>query len=239
MYDSGEALRGPAKGDNGGQTFVYMRPPDSDITPVPFAYTPSTRSLPTTGTQAHEDAVQYASGSPSNIRHLLCRPEEEIPLVSPDASAREPLENQGGAQEIGPSDKSPTEPESTTDKADMELLKTARRLRVEGELATEELSTSESEMQQAQSKCLALERQANEQRSKEVELVANLQRLREEIMKGESEAAECRKSAELLDKEADDERFTCKERETSIVSTKERVTEIEKKLQNIRDELKI
>jgi hypothetical protein len=45
-----------------------------------------------------------------------------------------------------------------SDKADMELLKTARRLRVEMELATKDLSMSEFQMQQAQEKCLTLKR---------------------------------------------------------------------------------
>jgi chromosome segregation ATPase len=126
-----------------------------------------------------------------------------------------------------------------SDKADMELLQAARRLRAEMELVTNELSTSEFQKQQAQNKCHTLERQATEQRSKEAELLANAQRLREEIMKTESEAAECQKDADRLDKEADDERNSRKERETIIAATKERATEIEKKLQKIRDELEI
>jgi hypothetical protein len=62
---------------------------------------------------------------------------------------------------------------------------------------------------------------------------------REEIMKAESEAADCQKGADKLEKAADHERNSCKERETSIAATKERATEVEKRLQTIRDELKI
>jgi hypothetical protein len=134
------------------------------------------------------------------------RPEEELPLATLVAGTRESLHNNGGAQGVSQpsaSNQSLGEPEPTTrasdrpgyeltreqdgssiggedsDKVDMELLKTARRLRVEMELARNELSMSEFQMQQAQSECLTFERQATEQRSKQVELLANAQRLRE------------------------------------------------------------
>ena len=58
-------------------------------------------------------------------------------------------------------------------------------------------------------------------------------------MKIESEAAECQKGADRLEKEAGDERNSSKEHERIIAATKERVTEIEKKRQEIRDELKV
>jgi len=58
------------------------------------------------------------------------------------------------------------------------------------EFPTNDLLMSEFQMQQAQSKCLTLERQASEQRSKEVELLTHVRCLREELMKTESEAAE-------------------------------------------------
>jgi chromosome segregation ATPase len=210
--------------------------------------------------------MQYVSGSPVNLSHLLWRPDEELALVTPGAGARVSLGNNDNAQNISQrsaSDQSFAELEHTirasdrpgselprerdgssirvkdSDKADMELLQAARRLRAEMELVTNELSTSEFQKQQAQNKCHTLERQATEQRSKEAELLANAQRLREEIMKTESEAAECQKDADRLDKEADDERNSRKERETIIAATKERATEIEKKLQKIRDELEI
>jgi hypothetical protein len=61
-----------------------------------------------------------------------------------------------------------------SDKANMELLQAARRLRAEMELVTNELSTSEFQMQQARKKCLMLERQVTEQRSKEADLLANI-----------------------------------------------------------------
>jgi uncharacterized coiled-coil DUF342 family protein len=118
-------------------------------------------------------------------------------------------------------------------------LETARRLRAEMELATNDLSMSEVQMQQAQSKSLTLERQASEQRSKEVELLTHAQRLREELMKTESEAAECEKGADRLEKEADGERNSRKEHEKIIAATKERATEIERKRQKIKDELKV
>lgn len=265
MHDSGAVRREPAKGDNGGSTFVYMRSSSFQTAPFSPAYTPSMRSSPTTGTHAHEAAVQYVSGSPANLGHLLWRPEGEPRLMTPVAGARDSLGNDDDAQcssQLNTSAQSLAEPEPTrssdrpgsevpgdhdgsgvgvqdSDKADMELLKTARRLRVEMQRATDELLTSESHVQQAQSKCLTLERQANEQRSKEAELLANVQRLREEIIKAESEAGERQKSADRLDKEAGDERDSCKERETLIAATKERATEIEGRLQKIRDELKI
>jgi hypothetical protein len=266
MHDSGEAEREAAKGDNGGSTFVYTRSRSFQTESFLPAYTPSMQSSPTTTTHAHEAAVQHVSGSPANLSHLLWRPDEELALVTPVAGARGSLGNNDDAQDIsqrGASDQSLAEPEPTirasdrpgselprerdgssiggedSDKADMKLLQTARRLRAEMELATNELSTSEFQMQQAQNKCLTLERQATAQRSKEAELLANAQRLREEIMKTESEAAECQKDADRLDKEADDERNSREERETIIAATKERATEIEKKLQKIRDELKI
>lgn len=266
MHDQGEVRREAAKGDNGGSTFVYTRSPSFQTEPFPPAQTPSMQSSPTTTTHARAAAVQYASGSPANLSHLLWRPDEELALVTPVAGARGSLSNNDDAQVVSQpsaSDQSLAGPEPTirasdrpgselpreqdgssiggedSDKADMELLKTARRLRVEMELATNEISMSEFQTQQAQSRCLTLERQANEQRSKEVELLAHAQRLREEIMKTESEAAECQKVADRLDKEADDERDSRKERETIIAATKERATEIEKKLQKIRDELKI
>jgi hypothetical protein len=263
MHDSGEALREAAKGDNGGSTFVYTRSPSFQVEPFPPTQTPYMRSSPTTVTHAHEAAVKYASGSPANFGHLLWRPEEELRLVTPVVDSREV--NAGGQDLSQPSasDQSLTEPEpmirvsdrpgsellrehdgssiggEDSDKADMELLKTARRLRVEMELATNDLSMSEFQMQQAQEKCLTLERQASEQRSKEAELLAHAQRLREEILKTESEAAECQKGADRLDKEADDERNSGKEVETIIAATKERATEIKEKLQKIREELKI
>jgi hypothetical protein len=267
MHTSGEALREPAKGDNGGQTFVYMRSPNLQTANSHSGYTPSARSSPTTATRAHQDTAQYASGSPVNIRHLLWRPEEETALVTRHvAGARESSGNDDNAQaisQLNASSQSLAEPEPTIraidtpgsglprdqeqsgiggedpNKADMELLKTARRLRAEIETATDELSTLESQLQQAQIKCLTLERQAGEQRSKEVELLADVQRLREEIMKAESEAADCQKGADKLEKAADHERKSCKERETSIAATRERATEVEKRLQTIRDELKI
>jgi hypothetical protein len=257
MHDSGEALREAAKGDNGGSTFVYTRSPSFQVEPFPPTQTPYMRSSPTTGTHAHKAAVKYASGSPANFGHLLWRPEEELPLVTPVADSRE--DNAGGQDLSQPSasDQSLAESEPmirVSDRpgsellqehdgssigADMELLKTARRLRVEMELATNDLSMSEFQMQQAQEKCLTLERQASEQRSKEAELLAHAQRLREEILKTESEAAECQKGADRLDKEADDERNSGKEVETIIAATKERATEIKEKLQKIREELKI
>jgi hypothetical protein len=267
MHDSGEALREAAKGDNGGSTFVYTRSSSFQTEPFPPAQTPSMRSSPTTSTtRAHEAAMQYVSESPANLSRLLWRPDEELALLTPGAGARGSLGNNDNAQVVSQpsaSDQSLAEPEpmirasdrpgselprerdgssiggDDSDKADMELLQAARRLRAEMELATNELSKSEFQMQQAQNKCLTLERQATEQRSKEAELIANAQRLREEIMKTESEAAECQKDADRLDKEADDERNSRKERETIIAATKERATEIEKKLQKIRDELKI
>jgi hypothetical protein len=58
-------------------------------------------------------------------------------------------------------------------------------------------------------------------------------------MKTESEAAKCQKCADRLEKEADDERNSRKEHEAIIAATKERATEIEKKRQKIRDELKV
>jgi hypothetical protein len=45
-------------------------------------------------------------------------------------------------------------------------------------------------------------------------------------MKTKSEAAECQKDADRLNKEADDERNSCKERATIIAATKERATEV-------------
>jgi hypothetical protein len=267
MHNSGEALREPAKGDNGGQTFVYMRSPNLQTATSPSGSTPSARSSPTTAAHAHQDAAQYASGSPADIRNLLWRPEEETSLVTRHvASAREFPGNDENAQAVSQSNalnQSLVEPEPTTgtidtpgperprdqdepgiggedpNKADMELLKTARRLRAEFETVTDELSTSESQLQQAQTKCLTLERQASEQRSKEAELLADVQRLREKMMKAEREAADCQKGADELEKAADHERNSCKERETSIAATKERATEVDKRLQTIRDELKI
>jgi hypothetical protein len=58
-------------------------------------------------------------------------------------------------------------------------------------------------------------------------------------METESEAAECQRGAERFDKEADDEQKSRKERETIIAATRKTATEIEKKLQKIRGELKI
>ena len=98
---------------------------------------------------------------------------------------------------------------------------------------------SEFQLQQAQSKCLTLERQASEQRSKEVELRTHAQCLPEELIKTESEAAERQRGADRLEKEADDERNSCEEHETIIAATKQRATEFEKKRQKIRDELKV
>jgi hypothetical protein len=267
MHDPGEALREAAKGDNGGSTFVYTRSPRFQTEPFPPAQTPSMRSSPTTSTtHAHQTAMQYVSGSPANLSRLLWRPDEELALVTPGAGARGSLGNNDNAQVVSQpsaSDQSLAEPEpmirasdrpgselpqerdgssirgEDSDKADMELLQTARRLRAEMELATNELSTSEFQMQQAQNKCLTLERQATEQGSRQAELLANAQRLREELMKTESEAAECQKDADRLDKEADDEWNSRKERETIIAETKERAAEIERKLLKIRDELKI
>ena len=266
MHDSGEARREAAKGDNGGSTFVYTRPPSFQMKPFSPAHTPSMRSSPTTGAHADEAAVQYVSGSPANLRHLLWQPEEGLPSATPAAGTRESLGNDDGAQDVNQpsaSDQSLAEPEPTirasdrsgselpqaqngssvggedSDKADKELLETARRLRAEMELATNDISMSEFQMQQAQCKCLTLERQASEQRSKEVELLTHAQHLREELMKTESEAAECQKGADRLAKEADDERNSCKEHETIIAATKERATEIERKRQKIRDELKV
>jgi len=267
MHNSGEALREPAKGDNGGQTFVYMRSPNLQTTTSPSGITPSARSSPTTAAHAGQDTAQHASGSPADIRNLLWRPEEETSSVTRHvAGAREFSDNDENVQAVGQSNTlnpplaqpEPTirtidtpDPELPGDQdesgiggedpneADMKLLKTARRLRAELETFTDELSTSESQLQQAQSKCLTLERQAGEQRSKEAEILADVQRLREEIMKAERKAADCQKGADELEKAADHERNSCKERETSIAATKERATEVDKRLQTIRDELKI
>jgi hypothetical protein len=266
MYDSGEAWREAAKGDNGGQTFVYTLSQSFQTEPSPPVYTPSMRSPLTAWTHAHQDTAQSVSEHPANLDHLLLRPEEGLPSATPAADTRESLGNDDGAHDInqpGASDQSLAEPEPTirasdrsgselpqaqngssiggedSDKADKELLETARRLRAEMELATNDLSMSEFQLQQAQSKCLALERQASEQRSKEVELRTHAQCLREELMKTESEAAERQKGADRLDKEADDERNSSKEHEAIIAATKERATEIEKKRQKIRDELKV
>jgi hypothetical protein len=266
MYDSREAWREPAKGDNGGATFVYTLSQSFQTEHSPPVYTPPMRSPLTAWAHAHQDTAQSVSGHSANLDHLLLRPEEGLPSATPAAGTRESLGNDDGAHDInqpGASDQSLAEPEPTirasdgsgyelpqaqngsgiggedSDKADKELLETARRLRAEMELATNDLSMSEVQMQQAQSKCLTLERQASEQRSKEVELLTHAQRLREELMKTESEAAECQEGADRLEKEADDERNSCKEHETNIAATKERVTEIEKKRQKIRDELKV
>ena len=224
------------------------------------------RSSLTTSTHAHHDPAQSVSGHPANLRHLLWQLEEGLPSATTAAGARESMGNDDGAQDVnqpGALDQSLAEPEPTIrgsdrsgselpqaqngsvieredpDKADKELLETARCLRAEMELATNDLSMSEFQMQQAQSECLTLERQASEQRSKEVELLKRAQCLREELMKIESEAAECQKGADRLEKEAGDERNSSKEHERIIAATKERVTEIEKKRQEIRDELKV
>ena len=263
MHDSGEAERESAKGDNGGSTYAYTRVPSFQTEPFLLAQTPSMRSSPTTGTHAHGAAVQCVSGSPANFGHLLWRPEEELPSVTPVAGTRE---DNSGAQVVSQpsaSDQSLAEPEPTvrasdrsgselpqaqngssireedSDKADKELLETARRLRAEMEHVKNDLSMSELLMQQAQSKYLTLERQASEQRSKEVELLTHAQCLREELMKIESEVAECQKGADRLEKETDDERNSSKEHEAIIAATKDRATEIEKKRQKIRDELKV
>lgn len=266
MHVSGEALRESAKGENGGQTFAYTRSPSFQMEPFPPAHTPSMRFPPTAATSANKTTVQYVSGPPANLSHVLWRQEEELPLVNPVTGACEPLDDNDGAQntsqpgapnqffaELEPtiraSDRSGSElPQAQNgsviggedvDKADKELLETARRLRAEMKLATNDLSMSEFQLQQAQSKCLKLERQASEQRSKEVELRTHAQCLREELMKIESEAAECQKGADRLEKEADNERNSRKKHESIIAATKERATEIEKKRQKIRDELKV
>lgn len=266
MFDSGEARREAAKGDNGGSTFVYTLSPSFQTEPVPPVYMPPIQSSLTTWTHAHQDTAQSVSGHPANLDHLLLRPEEGLSSTTPAAGTHESLGNDDGAHDIsqpGASDQSLAEPEPAirasdrsgyelpqaqngsgiggedSDKADKELLETARRLRTETELATNDLSISEFQMQQAQSKCLTLERQASEQRSKEVELLTHAQRLREELMQAEREAAECQKGADMLEKEADDERKSCKEYETIIAATKERATKIEEKRQKIRDELKV
>jgi hypothetical protein len=266
MYDSGEARREAAKGDHGGSTFVYTLLPSFQTEPSPLIYTPSMRSSLTTSTHAHQDPAQSVSGHPANLRHLLWQPEEGLLSATTAAGARESTGNDDGAQDVnqpGASDQSLAEPEPTIrasdrsgyelpqaqngtvigggdpDKADKELLETARCLRAEMELATNDLSMSEFQMQQAQSKCLTLERQASEQRSKEVELLTRAQCLREELVKIESDAAECQKDADRVEKEADDERNSSKEHERIIAATKERVTKIERKRQEIRDELKV
>jgi valyl-tRNA synthetase len=69
--------------------------------------------------------------------------------------------------------------------------------------------------------------------------LAHGQHLREETIKTDNEATELQKGADRLDKKADDERDSRKEREIIIAATKERVTEVEKKLQKIRVELEI
>jgi hypothetical protein len=170
MHDSGEAERESAKGDNGGSTYAYTQIPRFQTEPFLPAQTPSMRSSPTTGTHAHEAAVQYVSGSPANFGHLLWRPEEELPSVTPVAGTRE---DNSGAQVVSQpsaSDQSLAEPEpmirasdrsgselpqaqngssiggEDSDKADKELLETARRLRAEMELATNDLSMSEFQM---------------------------------------------------------------------------------------------
>jgi len=266
MYDLGEARREAAKGDNGGSTFVYTLSPSFQTESSPPVCTPPMRSSLNTRTQTHQDTAQSVSGHPANLGHLLWRPEEGLPPAIPAADTRESLGNDDIARDInqpGASDQSLAEPEPTirasdrlryelpqaqngsgiggegSDKTDKELLETARRLRAEMELAKNDLSMLEFQMQQAQSKCLTLKRQASEQRSKAVELLTHAQRLREEFMKTESEAAECQKGADRLAKEADDERNSCKEHETIIATTKERATEIERKRQKIRDELKV
>lgn len=174
----------------------------------------------------NDENVQ-AVGQSNTLNPPLAQPEPTIRTIdTPDP------ELPGDQDESGIGGEDPNE-------ADMKLLKTARRLRAELETFTDELSTSESQLQQAQSKCLTLERQAGEQRSKEAEILADVQRLREEIMKAERKAADCQKGADELEKAADHERNSCKERETSIAATKERATEVDKRLQTIRDELKI
>jgi chromosome segregation ATPase len=121
----------------------------------------------------------------------------------------------------------------------MELLKSARGLRVELELTTNDISTLELQKQQIQNQCLMLESQANEQRLKETELLANAQRLREEALKAEGQPAECREGANRLDKKADGGRNSRKESETTIAATEKKAAEIKETLQRIRDELKI
>jgi hypothetical protein len=82
MYDSGDALREMAKGNNGGSTFVYTLSPSFGTEPSPPVYTPPMGSSLTTWTHAHQDTAHSVSGHPAKLDHLLRRPEEGLPSAT-------------------------------------------------------------------------------------------------------------------------------------------------------------
>jgi hypothetical protein len=269
MHDLGEVRREAAVGDHGGSTFVYTLSRSSQAESFPPTYTPSMRSSSTARTNDHEHFTQNVDGSPMGLSHLLWRPDERTQLGAPDAEAHETPDNDDVIQDIsqldssnqssagperaititdGPGSKLPQEHdgpgvgEEDSDKADisyMELLKSARALRVELGLTMNDISTLELQKQEILNQCLILERQANEQSLKESELLASARRMREETLKAEGQAAECREGTDRLRKEADDKRNSQKESETTIAATEKKAAEIEESLQRIRDELKI
>lgn len=266
MHDLGEVRREAAVGDNGGSTFEYTLSRSSQAGSYPPTYTPSMRSSSIPRTHAHQHFTQDVDGSPMGLSHLLWRPDERAQFGTTDAQVHETPGNDDVVQDVSRRDSSNRSParsepvltitygpgsklaqehddscvgEDSSDKADMELLKSARGLRVELELTTNDISTLELQKQQIQNQCLMLERQANEQSLKESELLASARRLREEALKAEGQAAECREGADRLHKEADGKRNSQKESETTIAATEKKAAEIKESLQRIRDQLKI
>jgi hypothetical protein len=267
MHDLGEVRRETARGPNGGSSYKYTRPRSSQTDRSPLANTPSLRSASTGGgTHLHDHSIQRDDGSPTSFSPLLWRSGERNQILTPDLGAHEISGNEAVVQDISRPDllgEMSTEPEAavdtsdrpgsqqlqertvahceekTPDSNDMELLRIARGLKIQLEEATNDISTLESRQQQAQSQCFVLESQVKEQESKKAELLVKAQRLREEALEAESQAADCQKRADTLDKEVDGKRKDHDECEVIVVAARKKIIEIAEQLQSIKVELKI
>jgi hypothetical protein len=262
MHDLGEVQRKAAVRDNGGSTFVYTLPRNSQRGSLPPATTTPMRS----SINPRTPFMQHVIGSPNGFSHLLWRSDEAAPVDSVGVKAHENPDDDNVVQDLirpsspneasARSERTPTitekagfelsqEHESSSvghedsDETDRKLLDLARTLRNDLELASYEMSTLESQREHNQRQYLTLERQANEQGLQETELLASAQRLREEALKVEGQAAECRENVDRLHKEASGKRESEKHYETNIAATQKKANGIEEKMQKTRDKLRI
>lgn len=262
MHDLGEVQRKPAVGDNGGSTFVYRLPQNSQRNSPPTATTTPMQSSPIPRTPF----TQHVIGSPNGFSHLLWRSDESAPVDNVGVEAHEITDDDGVVQDatrlgspnevsagsehtsaimVGASFELSQEHENSSvrqedsEKTDRKLLQLARTLKTRLEIARNEISTLESQREHNQSQYLMLDRQANEQSLQETELLASAQRLREEALKAEGQAAECRDNVDRLHKEATGKRESEKHFETNIAATQRKANGIDEEMQRTRDMLRI
>lgn len=262
MHDLGEVQRKPAVGDNGGSTFVYRLSQNSQRNSPPTATTTPMQSSPIPRTPF----TQHVIGSPNGFSHLLWRSDEAAPVDSVGVEAHETPDDddvvqdatglgssnevsagsehtsaimEGASFELSQEHESSSVRQEDSDETDRKLLDLARTLRNNLELARNEISTLESQREHNQRQYLTLDRQANEQSLQETELLASAQRLREEALKAEGQAAECRENVDRLHNEATGKRESEKQYETNIATTQRRANDIEEEMQRTRDMLRI